>query len=410
MITIGDELLSGAQIDTNGPYVAEQLGNHGIDVRRLTSIGDDEETIYRVLNESLHRAQVVVVTGGLGPTSDDITAATVARVFDRPLSLHEQALKHLQDLFDNYGLEVTEGQRKQAYLPEGAELIPNPRGTAPGFLLKDAGRLIIVLPGVPQELRAMVVEEVLPRIQQEWQNRPCYRSRTLKLFGISESRANDLVRDFVHSEEVKIAFLPHFPEIRVSLTVKALENDLCEQTLNTWEQKVRERLNPYVFGVDNETMEGIVGAMLRGARATIAVAESCTGGLIGHRLTSVPGSSDYLDCVVVTYSNQSKIDLLKVPAEIIVNHGAVSEETARFMAEGVRTLAGTSLGLATTGIAGPGGETQDIPVGTVFIALASENDRWVKGYRFPGDRMQIKMITSQVALNRVRKHLLGVGS
>jgi nicotinamide-nucleotide amidase len=409
VLTIGDELLSGAQIDMNGSYLAERLRSRGIEVVRLTSVGDDEEAIARALHESVDGAHVVVVTGGLGPTSDDVTAAAVARAFGRSLILNEQALKHIQNLLDSYGVEKTEGQEKQAYLPEGAEMIPNPGGTAPGFLLREEGRAVIVLPGVPQELRAMVEQTVLPLIEREWEGRPCYRSRILKLFGISEARVDELLRDLVEREDAKIAFLPHLPEIRVGVMVQASNQELGEQKLARWVQKLRERLAPYVFGVDDETMEGVVGALLRDAHATIAIAESCTGGLIGHRLTNVAGSSDYVERVVVTYSNEAKTDLLNVPLRIIQEHGAVSEPTARLMAEGVRALAGTTLGLATTGIAGPAGGTHNKPVGTVFIAIASENDTWVKGYHFPGDRIQIKMITSQVALNRVRKHLLGAG-
>lgn len=406
IITIGNELLSGVQVDTNGAYLAGRLRGRGVDVVRITSVGDEQGAIIQALNESRGRAHVVVVTGGLGPTGDDITAASVARSFDCPLVVHEEALTLLEGVLRSYGLAVTENQKKQACLPHGAEVIPNPTGTAPGFLMKEDGRLLFVLPGVPRELAVMVEETVLNRIEQEWPDRPHYCSRTLKLFGLSEARADELLRGLVFDEDLKLAFLPCFPEVHVKIEVHAAIRETGEERLRSWEQELRKRLHPYVFGTDNDTMEGAVGALLREAGATLAVAESCTGGLIGHRLTEIPGSSDYLERVAVVYSNQSKVDLLQVPQPVIAAHGAVSEPVARLMAEGVRAASGTTLGLATTGIAGPGGGTPEKPAGTVFIALAYGTDTWVKRYRFLGDRGQVKLLTSQVALNRVRRHLL----
>lgn len=409
IVTIGNELLSGSQVDTNGPYLAGRLRSRGVVVGRLTSVGDESEAIQQALAESMRRSQVVLITGGLGPTSDDITAEAASRLFNRPLQLHEQAWQHLGDLLDRYGLVMTEGQKKQALLPEAAEMIPNPLGTAPGFLIREDDRLLFFLPGVPREMKAMVEQTVLPRLEQEWSERPCYRSRTLKLFGISEAGVDELLSDLFQTAEVQIAFLPHLPELRVGLLAQGSTAQEAEAKLARWERLVQDRLNPYVFGVDNETMETVVGMLMRRAGATIAVAESCTGGLIGHRLTNVPGSSDYVERIVVAYSNRTKLEVLKVPAEIIQTHGAVSKPAARSMAEGIRALAGTTIGLAATGIAGPGGGTPDKPVGTVYIALADATETWAKRYQFPGDRLQVKMITAQVALNRVRRYLLRRG-
>ncbi len=406
IITIGNELLKGLQADTNSSYLADRLASRGILVCRITSVGDDFAAIHQALSESIERSQLVLVTGGLGPTSDDITTEAVSQLLQRPLRIHEQALQHLLELARAYGLAMTNGQRKQALLPEGAELIANPIGTAPGYSLQEKRCRLFVLPGVPAEVTAMTEESILPRLEQEWHDRPWYRSRTLKVFGISEARADELLGDLIKTEKVQISFLPHLPELHIGFAAHSADLLKCEETLKHWEGMIRRRLEPYVFGADDETMESVVGTLLANAQATIAVAESCTGGLIGHCLTNVPGSSSYVDRVLVTYSNQAKVDLLKVPTEVIRAHGAVSELTARYMAEGVRLQAGSTLGLATTGIAGPGGGTPEKPVGTVYIALADGNDTWVKRYQFPGGRLRVKMLTAQVALNRVREYLL----
>lgn len=407
IITIGNELISGSQVDTNGAYLAERLWSRGIPIQRIMSVGDDPELIVRAVTESAERADLVVLTGGLGPTSDDITTEATARALKRKLVLHPEAWEDLKKRIRAFGAEATESQKKQAYIPEGADLIPNRKGTAPGYLLKEAQTWVIVLPGVPWEMKAMVEESILPRLEAEWKDRPWYRSRMLMLFGLSESKANELLLDITRDpHDLQIAFLPHFPEVRIRLTVHGSSIQNAEEKLAYWEKTVRERFGPYVFGVDGESLEAVVGKLLREKKATLAVAESCTGGLIGHRLTNIPGSSDYLERVVVTYSNQSKMDLLKVPEHIIKAHGAVSEPTARFMAEGVRALAGTDLGLATTGIAGPTGGSPEKPVGTVFICLADKQEASTKLYHFPGDRHQIKVMTAQVALNRLRHYLL----
>ncbi len=407
IITIGNELIAGAQVDTNSAYLAEKLQNRGISVQRIISIGDDAHAIATAVKESIERAELILITGGLGPTSDDITTETAARVLKRKLKFYPEVWEKIKKLISSFGLEITEGQKKQAYLPEGSELINNPIGTAPGYLVKEADCLLIFLPGVPRELEAMVENFVLPRLEKEWEALLHIQNRTFMAFGISESQADELLKNIPRDQkDIKLSFLPHFPEIRIRITVRGTSSQDAYEKLNFWEKEIRKRLAPYIFGVDGESMEEVVGNLLRKANATIAVAESCTGGLIGHRLTNVPGSSDYVERIVVAYNNQAKIDLLKVPEDIIQSHGAVSEPTARFMAQGVRDLAGTDLGLSTTGIAGPSGGSAEKPVGTVFISLADGKETWVKSYHFHGDRYQIKLMTSQVALNRVRRYLL----
>lgn len=407
IITIGNELITGVQVDTNGPYLAQRLFDRGISVQRIVSVGDGAGAIAGALKEGIARADLVLITGGLGPTRDDITTEVVAKVLKKRLVLYPEALDHINKILGSYNVPTTEGQKKQAYFPEGAEIIPNPKGTAPGFLIKEGKTLLVFLPGVPRELETMVEETILPRLENEWKRETYFQSRTLRLFGISESKVDDLLKDiFENQREITLSFLPLFPEINVHITIQKKNNEEACARLAYWEKAIRERLEPYVFGTDDDTMEEVVGNLLRQAKATIAIAESCTGGLIGHRLTNIPGSSDYVERVMVVYSNQAKIDLLKVSEEVIRTHGAVSEPTARLMAEGIKQVAGTTLGISTTGIAGPAGGNPEKPVGTVFISLTDGKETVTKEYHFPGDRQQIKLMTSEVALNRIRQHLL----
>ena len=407
IITIGNELITGVQVDTNGPYLAQHLFGQGISVQRIISVGDGAGVIAGALKESITRADLVLITGGLGPTRDDITTEAVTKALGKKLVFYPEALDHINKALGSYNVPTTEGQKKQAYFPEGAEIIPNPQGTALGFLIKEGKTLLVFLPGVPRELETMVEETILPRLENEWKKETYFQSRTLRLFGISESKVDDRLKDiFENQKEVTLSFLPLFPEINVRITVQGKNNEEACSRLTYWEKAISERLEPYVFGTDNDTMEDVVGNLLRRAKATIAVAESCTGGLIGHRLTNIPGSSDYVERVAVVYNNQAKMDLLKVPEDVIRTHGAVSELTAKLMAEGIRNLAGTTLGLSTTGIAGPAGGSPDKPVGTVFISLSDGQETSTKKYHFPGDRQQIKLMTSAVALNRIRQYFL----
>jgi len=394
-------------VDTNGPYLAQRLFGQGISVQRIVSVGDDAGAIAGALKESITRSDLVLITGGLGPTRDDVTTEVITKVLKKKLVFYPEALDHINKILGSYNVATTEGQKKQAYFPEGAEIIPNPKGTAPGFLIKEGKTLLVFLPGVPRELEAMVEETILPRLENEWKRETYFQSRTLRLFGIPESKVDDLLKDiFENQREITLSFLPLFPEINVHITIREKSKDKACARLAYWEKAIRERLEPYVFGTDEDTMEEVVGNLLRKVKATIAVAESCTGGLIGHRLTNIPGSSDYVERVVVVYSNQAKIDLLKVPEEVILTHGAVSEPTAKLMAEGIRNLAGTTLGLSTTGVAGPAGGIPEKPAGTVFISLTDEKETSTKEYRFPGDRQQIKLMTSEVALNSIRQYFL----
>ncbi|MBN2466981.1 MAG: competence/damage-inducible protein A [Deltaproteobacteria bacterium] len=407
IITVGNELVTGLRSDTNGPYLAERLLTQGIITQRITSVGDEVTAIANTVKESRQRSEVVLVTGGLGSTSDDVTAEAAAQVLKRTMTIYPKALEYSTEPACSWDKEPADAQKKLAYFPAGVELIPNPQGNAPGFLVAEPPLLLFFLPGVPPELRAMTEQSVLPRLAEAFTSETYYQSRTVKIFGITETTADARLKDIPKEHhDVDIAFLPRFPEIEIRIMVRDSCAHAALEKLRCWETEIRKRLEPYVIGIDAETMEEVVGRLLRESKAEIAVAESCTGGLIGHRLTNIAGSSDYVDRIVVSYSNKAKVEMLNVPEAVISAHGAVSEPTARFMAEGLRALAGTTLGLATTGIAGPGGGTSEKPVGTVFISLADGTKTWVKEYRFSGTRLQIKQMTSQVALDWVRRYLL----
>ncbi|MBW1823951.1 MAG: competence/damage-inducible protein A [Deltaproteobacteria bacterium] len=407
IITIGDELSSGSVQDTNATFIANKLYTNGIDVVKITTVGDDTETIMDAFKNVQQRVSFVIVTGGLGPTVDDITTQAASEALRRKLVLNKHALKTMEERFQKYGRTMSPHNVKQAYLPSGSTVIHNPIGTACGFSLAKGNTLFIFLPGVPREMKGMFEETVIPLIKKEHPDTSIVRTRVLKVFGKTESYCDQKLADLIKSEkEITFAFLPRYPEISLKLTMRGQDKKYIEKKLKAVERKVIKILGDIVFGKDEEILEEVVGNLLRSQGATIAVTESCTGGLITHRLTNVPGSSDYLERSLIAYSNKSKKDLLKVPATILNRFGAVSQETAERMAKGVKSSCKATFGLAVTGIAGPAGGTPEKPVGTVFISLAHGRQVKTQRHSFYGNRKQIKFMTSQYALDILRKHLM----
>lgn len=405
IITIGDELCSGSVQDTNATFISSHLHTIAIEVTKVTTVGDDTEKIVEALRSVQQKVSFVIVTGGLGPTVDDITTQASANAFRRKLLFNKHALKTMEERFQQFGRTMSPHNIKQAYLPSGATIVPNPIGTACGFSLAKSNTLFIFLPGVPREMKRMFEESVIPLIKKEQPETSIIRSSVLKIFGKTESYCDQRLSDLIKSEkEITFAFLPHYPEISLKLTMRGQDKKYIEKKLKAVERKVTKILGDIIFGKNEETLEAVVGNLLRSQGATIAVAESCTGGLITHRLTNVPGSSDYLERSIIAYSNKAKKDLLKVPATTLNRFGAVSKETAESMAKGVRKLSKTTFGLAVTGIAGPTGGTPEKPVGTVFISIAHGRQVTTQKCRFYGDREQIKFMTSQYALDMVRRH------
>jgi nicotinamide-nucleotide amidase len=409
ILTIGNELTSGKTQDTNSSFIARQVNIQGWHISAIMSVPDDDGAIKEGLAYIMSFSDAVIVTGGLGPTVDDITTAAIARAFGLKLYVDGEVLKYLKDRFERMQLRWTDNNTKQAMFPEGAETIRNPVGMAWGFCLKRNGKVIVVMPGVPSEAKSMLTEEVIPIFRRDFKEAALYvESRMVKLTGITEARIDEILGDVDFSSlGVSIGFYPSFPEIQIVLTARsAIEGEAMERVRQAKEQ-VAKRLQKYIFAYDQETLEGLIAGLLTEKKMTLAVAESCTGGLIADRLTDIPGSSVFFERGVVAYSNQSKTDILGVPEDVIVQFGAVSREVAFLMAEGVRALGKTDLGLSTTGIAGPAGGTEAKPVGTVYIALADGKNTLCRHYAFRWDRRRIKSISSQAALIMLKKYLMG---
>lgn len=408
VVTIGDELLSGAIVDTNSSMIAEKLLGLGISVWRMTSIGDDPRGIMELLKDVAARSQLGIVSGGLGPTEDDRTAQAVAGAFARPLVLHEPSLQKIKELFERLGFEMTSNNERQAWIPEGAQVIPNRMGTAPGFSLDVQGSLLAFLPGVPRELEAMLDEELLPLVEKRLGRGGAVGSRTLRIFGITEAKLDQMVKGALDGlPGTSLASLPRFPENRLRVTVRAQGPEEVARLLHEAEGRLRDRVGAWVYGVDQEELESVVQDLLRVQGKTLAVVESCTGGLVLHRLTNVPGSSDVLDRGVVAYSVRAKHETLGVPMEILERDGPVSARAAEAMALGAMERAGTSIGLSVTGVAGPSGGTEATPVGTVFMGLCEGDRNFSQRFWFRGGRLNVKTMASNVALDWLRRYLMG---
>jgi len=409
ILTTGNELTSGKTQDTNSSFIARELNVQGWQVAAMMSVGDDENVIRGGLSYIMGISDAVIVTGGLGPTADDITTVAIASTFSLKLYTNEDVLRHIQGLFEKHRLKWTPNNAKQAVFPEGAETICNPIGTAWGFSLKRNGIIVAVIPGVPAEVRRMLPEGVIPLFRREFTEEAQYvESRTIKLFGIAEAGVDQALADVdLAGLGVNIGFYPNFPENHVVLIARHASEAEAKKKLKKAEGYVKERLRDYIFAYDRETLESLVASLLTERKLTLAVAESCTGGLITDRLTDIPGSSAFLERGVVTYSNVSKTGLLGVPEQVLHEFGAVSEQTAILMAEGVRKIGKTDLGLAVTGIAGPTGGTEEKPVGTVFIALTDGKKTICHRSFYRWDRRRIKMVSSQSALMMLKRYLTG---
>jgi nicotinamide-nucleotide amidase len=413
IISTGDELVIGRTVDTNASYISGRLSAIGVAVHSVMTVGDYPEHIAWAWQQSLGHADVVISTGGLGPTADDLTTETVAQVAGIELRLDEAEADRIRQHFRRISRPMAENNLKQALFPVGAEIIPNKLGTAAGYrlVIPTDGRhpTALVLPGVPREMKTMLDDQVIPWLLQQLPHEACTLSRTFQTFGMSESAMDEALAGAIDPRAGRMSFRASFPQVsvRVSVTGKRTE---VERQLEELAEIVRSRLGPAVIAEGETTMEEVVGQLLRQRGQTLAVAESCSGGLLGHRVTNVPGSSTYFVGGVIAYSNEMKERLLGVKRTTLTAHGAVSEETVREMALGIRRATGADLGIATTGIAGPDGGSADKPVGTVAIGLAAEGlgPEQVRSrvYRLWGNREWIKLLTSQVALDWVRRHLL----
>ena len=410
-MAVGSEMLTPHRVDTNSLFITERLNEIGIDVRQKMVVGDDVQELVDLLQSAVRWADVVVMTGGLGPTRDDVTREAVARVLQVPLDTDEDIIERIRERFSRRGLVMADINRRQAMVPRGAVVLPNPNGTAPGIWAERGGTALIALPGPPREMRPMFEAAARERLVPRAGGGGLFR-RVLKITGRTESDVDSQVEpiysQWVNSRvPITTTILAVLGQIELHLTARAASASEGAAALDAAVDDLCEALGDSVYSVDGRSLEVVVGDQVRARRMSISVAESCTGGLLASRLTDVPGSSDYLDRGLVCYSNRAKVEVLGVPESLIAEHGAVSELVAQSMAEAVSAQAGSQVGVGITGIAGPGGGTAQKPVGTVAVAIVVNGEARVRTFQFVGGREQIKFQATQAALNMLRLKLGG---
>ena len=406
IVTTGSELLLGQIINTNSAYMAAGLNAIGFDVVYQTTVGDNRKRMCSVLEQALSRADIVITSGGLGPTQGDITKEVCAGIFGRKLYLHEESLDRIKAHFQHIQKEMADNNVRQAMIPEGAVVFKNYAGTAPGVALEDNGRLLVNLPGPPSEMKDMFERSLKPYLEEKYGFDSVIVSRVLDTFGIGESSLETLIRDLILAQQnPTLALLVRPSGVIIRITAKAPTKQEADELISQMEQEIRARLDKYIYAVDDEDMEDIVGSQLLQRQLTIACAESCTGGLLTSRLTDVSGSSAYVKGAIVSYTNEMKHRELGVSEELLASQGAVCEAVAAAMAEGVALKTGADIGVGITGIAGPGGASDEKPVGLVYIAVAGREGTIVKKNIFTGRRKQIKYKTTQTALDMVRHYI-----
>jgi len=405
IIAIGSEMLTPFRLDTNSLWLTERLNAMGIDVKLKTVVGDDEARLDETIRDAMKRSEIVIATGGLGPTEDDITRKIFARVLKRRLILDDAILEKLKARFAKRGTPMPEINARQALVMERAEVLPNPNGTAPGMLVEEGKCTVVMLPGPPREMKPMFDASVAPVLKQRVGDVIILR-RKLSIFGLTESRTDELAAPvYTKFQNPTTTILFKDGQIELHLTAQAKNDAEANRLLDELAGQLDEALGEYIFSRRDETLEHVVGDLLRWRGYSLATAESCTGGLLAGRVTEVPGSSEYFLEGVVTYSNEAKMRMLEVPKEMLDEHGAVSEQVACAMAAGVRKLAGSTFGIGVTGIAGPSGGTEEKPVGLVYIALADEDTVEARKLIFPGDRQFIRTLTVNSALDLLRRRI-----
>jgi nicotinamide-nucleotide amidase len=406
IIAIGSELLAPDRADTNSLWLTEKLNSIGIEVKLKTIVGDDDARLEETIRDAVKRSRVVITTGGLGPTEDDITRKVAARALGRRLLLDENVLEWIRGRFASFGRAMPERNSRQAMIIDGADVLDNPNGTAPGLFLEHEGTSVALLPGPPREMNPMFERLVMPRLTAKAGNLRVVR-RLLRVAGMGESAVDELIAPvYMKYENPQTTILFNQSEIELQLTARAKTESEAETLLDRLSEQLEERLGHAIFSFRGETMEEVVGLKLTVGGYTVAVAESCTGGLIAQRLTDVPGASKYFIEGVIAYSNDAKTRTLGVEPILLLEHGAVSAAVAEAMAEGVRQWADTDFGLSVTGIAGPDGGTDEKPVGLVFIALSDDAHIEHRKLYLPGDRHLIRWRASQAALDLLRRRLI----
>ncbi len=407
IIAVGTELLLGNIVNTNAQYLSQKLADLGIDVYYHLAVGDNLQRLSDTIKSSLKRCDLVITSGGLGPTVDDLTKEGVADALGLKILPHEASIEKIKGMFKALGRPMTENNLKQGYIPEGAAIFENDNGTAPGVLLEKDGKIVIMLPGPPKELYPMFEAKVLPYLKTKVNS--TIRSKMLRVIGVGESAAEDMLKEIFQTQtNPTIAPYAKEGEVHLRITAKADTLEAADLLIDQMEEKVKAVLGENIYGCDEESLEEVVLKLLTESKLTIALAESCTGGLISSRLTDVPGASLSLMYGITSYSNESKIKILGVKEATINNYGAVSSQTAEEMAEGAKRVNGTDIGLSITGIAGPDGGSEEKPVGLCYVGIAM--DGTVKAYKFlfNGNRKRIKWNSSSRALDLLRRELLSL--
>jgi nicotinamide-nucleotide amidase len=406
ILTIGDEILYGQIVDSNSQWMSVELDKIGVKVIRKTTVGDVEEEILTAFAEAENRADIILITGGLGPTSDDLTKPCLAKYFHCELKIHDQALAEVTEFFKSRGRELTELNRQQAALPAACEMISNPVGTAPGMWFNKGDKTFMSMPGVPHEMKRMMTEQVLPRLKKKYVL-PVIHHKVIRTIGLGESFLAEKISAWEQAlpPHIRLAYLPGLGEVKLRLTGVGRSLEELQNETEALHNQLNELIGPYIYGYGDDSIEMVVGQMLRTKKLTLAIAESCTGGYLSHLITTVPGSSDYFMGSMIPYSYEIKMKQLGVNPQTLQHYGAVSEPTIREMADLVRVKFNTDIGVATSGIAGPGGATPDKPVGTVWIACSDKNQTVARKLQLSKDRMLNIKYASTAALNLLRQQL-----
>ncbi len=408
IIIIGDEILIGQIVDTNSAWMGEQLNLVGIKVHQITSVSDNADHIVKALDEAKSRVDLILITGGLGPTKDDITKHTLVKYFNTSLRFDEEVHQHVKALFARFGREVTGVNLKQAEVPEACTVIHNANGTAPGMWFDQGGKIFVSMPGVPYEMKKMMGAEIIPRLKKKY-NLPTIVHRTVLTQGIGESFLSEIIANWENSlaeKNIKLAYLPSPGMVRLRLSTSGNDETALLKEVEEKVEELKKLIPQHIYGYEKDTLEQIVGRLLKEKKQTLSLAESCSGGLIAHLVTSVPGSSAYFMGGVVSYSYESKTKMLGVTTETLEKFGAVSEEVVTQMAEGARIEFKTDWAVSASGIAGPDGGMEGKPLGTVWIAVAGPKGVNAKKFQFGGDRERNIAVTAITALNMLRKALI----
>jgi len=408
IISIGSEILRGQITDTNANFIAKKLVESGIDLEHISAVSDNPESLLSTLKLALQRSDLVITTGGLGPTEDDITYQTIARALNLKLIKYPEAEQNLKKILHKIKIKVSPSNLKQVYLPEGAKIIINQYGTAPAMILEKDNKIICSFPGVPHEMKNLIEENLILYLKEKFPPSIIKKSKILKVTGLGESSVNELIRDYINKQtNFSFGIYANPEDIQVQVITQAPTEKEAEKLLQSSVNQLTKILGNYVYGNNEETIEEVVGNLLKTKKLKVAVAESCTGGMLGEMITRIPGSSKYFQGGVISYSAKVKEDLLKVPPEVITKHGEVSKEVAQLMAEGARRCCHSDIGISITGIAGPGGETEKKKVGLVYMALADSKKTITQKHQLFGNRQLIRLRASRRALNMLRMYLMG---